>query len=164
MEPTSPVFPGFLRDLSPEGISRLGEQGLREHLLAQARAAHARHAPLTLERVAALLADPDCVRYPVRLVFEMGPMAPHQFAEPGPDPQEPAGPNRVLYLRPALKDKPEWVPLAVAYMIPVINYGDLIKDEHALMYGAVLLGLEEEEYYQRVCAMADGCGVVTPMD
>lgn len=159
MDSSPPNFPGFLRDLSPEAVVRLGEQGLREHLLAQARAARARHAPLTYERLSQLLADPDCVRHPVRLVFEMGLMAPHQFAEPGPDPQEPAGPGRVLYLRPALRDKPDSIPLAVAYLIPVINYGDLIKDEHALLYGAALLGLEEEEYYQQLCAMADACGV-----
>ncbi|MCX8155218.1 MAG: hypothetical protein N3J91_01995 [Verrucomicrobiae bacterium] len=159
MEQTPPGFPGFLRDLSPEAISRLGDQGLREHLLAQARAAHARHAPLTFEKLPQLLADPDCVRYPVRLMFEVGPMAPHQFAEPGPDPQEPAGPARVLYVRPTLWDKPDLLPLAVAYMIPVINYGELIKDDHALLYGAALLGLTEEDYYEQLCAMADACGV-----
>ncbi|WCJ61141.1 hypothetical protein NXS98_08465 [Fontisphaera persica] len=163
MEPQPPVFPGFLRDLSPEAVSRLGEQGLREHLLAQARAAHGRHAPLTFEKLPQLLSDPDCVRHPVRLVFDLGPMAPHQFAEPAPDPQEPAGPMRVLYLRPALRDKPDLVPLAVAYLIPVINYGELIKDEHALLYGATLLGLGEEEYYQQLCAMADACGVASTL-
>lgn len=161
MNQAMPEFPGFLRDLSPEAVTRLGEQGLREHLRAQARAAHARHAPVTFEKLPQLLADPDCLRYPVRVVFELGPMAPHQFAEPGPDPQEPAGSARVLYLRPALRDKPELTPLAVAYMIPVINYGDLIKDEHALLYGAELLGLEEEDYYQQLCAMADACGVAS---
>ncbi|MCX7868041.1 MAG: hypothetical protein N2438_13145 [Limisphaera sp.] len=154
-----PADAAALRRLSAEQLEALGQTSLREHLRAQAVVAHARYAPLTAENLPRFLRDPDCVRYPVRLVFEFGEMAAHQFAEPGMDFRDPTGQGRVLYLRPCLRERPEWVVLAVAYMIPVINYGPVITDEHCLLYGATLLGLMEEEFYRRVCEMADGCGV-----
>jgi len=104
------------------------------------------------------LGDRDCLRYPTRLVFEFGEMALHQFAQPALDPRDPEGKGRVLYLRPALRRQPERVVQAVAYMVPVINYGDAVSDHHCLAYGAVLLGLEQEEYYPQICALADGVG------
>ena len=33
---------------------------------------------------------------------------------------------------PLLRERPDLLPLAVAYMIPLINYGDIISDEHCL--------------------------------
>jgi hypothetical protein len=46
-------------------------------------------------------------------------------------------------------------------MVPVINYGEIIADEHCLLYAATLLGLMESEYYDRLCALADLCGAET---
>lgn len=147
-----------LRQLSAGQWEQLGRASLREHLLAQARVAHHRHAPLTAEKLAALLNDPECLRYPVRLVYETGEMAANQFAQPEVDWRSAEGRGRVLYLRPKLRERPDLLPLAVAYMIPVINYGDLVTDEHCLAFGATLLGLTEDEYYAQLCALADWAG------
>jgi hypothetical protein len=147
-----------LRRLSASELIRLGENSLREHVAAQAVVAHQRHAPLTFARLDALLSDPECLRYPTRLVFEFGEMAGHQFAEPGPDLRNPEQDGRVLYLRPLLRDRPDLALLAVAYMIPVINYGDIVTDEHCVRYGATLLGMMGEEFYDAVCRMADYVG------
>lgn len=150
--------PARLRRLSSEEWEALGQAALREHLHAQAVVAHAKYAPLTFEKLPRFLLDPDCLRYPVRLAFEFGEMAAHQFAEPGLDFRDPTGQGRVLYVRPCLRQRPDDVVAAVAYMVPVINYGPVIRDEHCLLYGATLLGLTEEEYYQRLCELADWCG------
>jgi hypothetical protein len=64
----------------------------------------------------------------------------------------------VLYLRPLLRERPDLVVLAVAYMIPLINYGEIISDAHCLRYGAALMGMMEDEYYEQVCALADFVG------
>jgi hypothetical protein len=64
----------------------------------------------------------------------------------------------VLYLRPRLCERPNLVVLAVASMIPLINCGEVISDEHCLRYGATLLGMMEEEYYREICALADWAG------
>ena len=136
----------------------LGQQSLREHLMAQAVVARHKHGPLTVDRLDALLHDPDCLRHPVRLVFEFGEMAMHQFAQPDIDWRNSELDGRVLYLRPLLRNRPDLLPLAVAYMIPLINYGDIITDEHCLAYGATLWGMMESEYYEQICALADVVG------
>ena len=148
----------FLRQLSSAELEDVGQQSLREHLLAQAIVAHQKHGPLTPENLDRLLNDPACVRYPTRLVFEYGEMAMHQFAQPDLDARNLEGNGRVLYLRPMLRDRPDFILLAVAYMIPTINYGDVIGDEHCLLYGATLLGLMEEEFYRQICTLADWVG------
>jgi hypothetical protein len=154
---TSPQSVDF-RKLSPAELEQLGQQSLREHLQAQAIVAHQKHGPLTFEKLDVLLRDPDCLRHPVRLVFEFGEMAMHQFAQPDVDWRNPEPDGRILYLRPLLRERPDLVVPAVAYMIPPINYGEIITDAHCLLYGATLLGMMEEEYYQRMCALADAVG------
>jgi hypothetical protein len=148
VNPSAPT--AELRKLSPAHLEQLGQASLREHLLAQAVVAHHKHAPLTAEGLRALLRDPECVRHPVRLVFEFGEMAMHQFAQPDVDWRNTDEDGRVLYLRPLLADRPDLLPLAVAYLIPLINYGEIITDEHCLLYGATLLGLMEVEYYLKL--------------
>lgn len=147
-----------LRKLSSAKFEQLGQDSLRHHLLAQAVVAHQKHHPLNPGNLEALLHDPDCLRYPVRLVFEYGEMAMHQFAHPDVDWQNRECDGRVLYLRPAITERPVLIRLAVAYMIPLINYGDIITDDHCLTYGATLLGMIENEFYRNVCDMADFLG------
>jgi hypothetical protein len=147
-----------LRKLSAEELEKLGQESLREHLLAQAAVAHQKYAPLTADKLEALLSDAECLRHPVRLVYEFGEMAMHQFAQPDLDWRDPEGKGRVLYLRPKLRERPDLLPLAVAYMVPLINYGEIINDAHCLAFGATLLGLTEEEYYAQLCALADLAG------
>lgn len=158
---TTALGTASLRKLSSAELEQLGQASLREHLVAQAIVAHQKHGPLTAAKLDALLHDPDCLRHPVRLVFEFGEMAMHQFAQPDVDWRNTERAGRVLYVRPRLKDRPDLLPLAVAYMIPVINYGDIVSDDHCLAYGATLLGLMEGEYHSRLCALADELGVET---
>jgi len=146
------------RNLSPEQLEQLGQESLRDHLLAQAVAAHQKHGPVSFDRLEGLLRDPRCLRYPVRLAYEFGAMAPHQFAQPELDPRNREQGGRVLYLHPRLREHPEKVVLAVAYMIPLVNYGDVISDDHCLAYGATLLGMMETEFYHAICALADLVG------
>lgn len=143
-----------IRRLSPQALEELGRSHLREHLLAQAMSAHLRHRPDDPQRLAELLADRDCLRHPVRIVYGWGDMAAHQFAEPGLDPDDPTGCSRVLHVRPVLQTRPDLVLIAVAYMIPVLNYGSIVGDEECLCFGATLLGRMEEEFYADVCRVA----------
>lgn len=147
-----------LRRMSAAELEKLGQDSLRDHILAQAVVAHQKHGPLTFNKLDRLLNDPECVRHPTRLVFEFGEMAMHQFAQPDVDWRNQENDGRVLYIRPLLRERPDLVVLAAAYMIPLINYGDIISDEHCLRYGAALLGLMEVEYYQQMCALADLVG------
>ena len=147
-----------LRKLTPEELEKLGQDSLREHLLAQAVVAHQKYAPITFLTLDALLHDSDCLRFPVRLIYEFGEMAMHQFAQPDRDWRNTDQNGRALYLRPMLREHPEKVVYAVAYMIPLINYDTIISDEHCLAYGATLMGMMEDEFYRKICELADLAG------
>jgi hypothetical protein len=53
------------------------------------------------------------------------------------------------------------VLLAVAYFIPLINYGDIVTDDLCLRYGAALLGMSPDDYYRRICDLAEKVGAET---
>lgn len=157
-ESNLPDFLAELRRMSTAELEDAGRRSLLEHVVAQAEVARAKHGPLADRGLDELLRDPACVRHPVRLVFEFGEMAMHQFGQPDLDWRDPEGAGRVLYLRPMLRDRPELIRLAVAYLLPLINYGDVVTDEICVRYGAALLGLAPEEYYRNICALADAVG------
>lgn len=158
---TTPPPTDSLRRLSAHELEQLGQQSLHDHLLAQAIVAHQKHSPINADTLDPLLHDPDCLRHPVRLVFEFGEMALHQFAQPDLDWRNTEQDGRVLYLRPVLRERPDLLPLAVAYMIPVINYGDIVTDAHCLRYGATLLGMLADDYYEQLCALSRFAGAET---
>lgn len=147
-----------LRRLSEAELTKLGEDSLLNHLRHQAVEARARHGGVNPGNLETFLNDRDCVRYPTRLVLEYGDMGLHQFAQPAPDVSSTDPDARVLYLRPVLGKRPDLVALAVSYMIPVLNFGRIITDEHCLEYGAALMGMNPEAYYDRVCELADFVG------
>ena len=64
----------------------------------------------------------------------------------------------MLCLRPILGRRPDLVALAVSYMIPVINYGRIVHDEHCLEYGSRLMRMDKEAYYRRICELAEFVG------
>lgn len=155
---TTTDFLAELRRLSTAELEQVGQRSLLDHVVAQAEVARAKHGPFTGERLEGLLQDPACLRHPVRLVFEFGEMAMHQFGQPDIDWRNFERDGRVLYLRPMLRDRPDLVLLAVAYLIPLINYGDVVTDEVCVGYGAALLGVAPEEFYRRICQLADTVG------
>lgn len=145
-----------LRRMSTEELIRVGEDSLLNRIREQAEEARARHGALSPSNMQTFLEDPDCLRYPTRLVLEYGEMGMHQFAQPEPDYRNPGG--CMLYVRPVLGQRPDLLALAVSYMIPVINYGEIIADRHCLAYGSTLMGLDQETYYERICEAADYTG------
>jgi len=113
-----------------------------------------------------MLDDRDVVRYPTELVFDAGPLQPHEFAYPQPVGFH-AGDGYALCIHPHFRPQREIWPLLIAYHIPVINYGPIADTTGAELYGATLLGLEVEAYYGALCELADdmqamhgdcGCG------
>jgi hypothetical protein len=142
-----------LRALGRAELARLGEESLRSHLVDMAILAHQLYAPVSGERLNELLANRNLVRYPVRLSFEVGSMASHQFAQP-----EATEDGFKLSLHPALKNRPADIAFAVAYFIPVMNFGSLIDDDHCLIYGATLHGMTIDAYYAELCRIANLVG------
>jgi hypothetical protein len=141
-----------------EDLQQEAEDALLAHMLERANAARARHGgafgPHNME---AVLLDGECVRFPSRIVYDDGPLEAHQFAQPEPDPANPAA--YLVHLRPKLAERPDLAALAVSYVIPLINYGAVARTRHVERYGARLMELSLDEYFARLCAMADWLGL-----
>ncbi len=147
------------RALSPEAQIKEGEDSLLAHILERGSLAHMKYPDLGMDSIDTFLSDCDCLRFPARYVYEFGSeMAPHQFAQPEPDFRSDHSGASVIYLRPVLRERPDFALLAVAYLIPLINYGEVVRDEHCSVYAGTLLGLTEEECYQRMLDIAAFCG------
>lgn len=133
-------------------------QALRGHVVELAHKARARHGPV-FDRAAldALLADGDCVRFGARIVFDASRLLPGEFAHAERRGEGP-GEGFDLVVHPRFEGRDADLPLLVAYHIVSINYLDVAAHEEAELYGAALLGLDVEDYYQRVCALADEVG------
>ena len=142
-----------LRALGRTELARLGEDSLREHLVDTAIVAHQPHAPLAGQQPHPLPNHRNLVRHPVRLVFEIGSMAGHQFAQPEPDDD-----GFKLSVHPDLRNSGTDLAMAVAYFVPVMNYGSLINDDHCLIYGATLFGMTLDAYYAELCRIASNIG------
>jgi hypothetical protein len=127
------------------------DAALFEHARFAAARARARlGSPLSAANLPAFLTDLQCLRYRTRLAFDRTGLEPHQFAQP-----ELQGNECCLHVDPHLKDKPDLLYLAVAYMAVVINYGDAATPELAELHGSLLTGLSQEDFYLKVSAIAD---------
>jgi hypothetical protein len=147
-----------LRRMSEAELSGIGEDSLKVRLQEQGAEARAKYGKLSAANLETFLSDTDCVRHPTRLILEYGEMGMHQFAHPDVDLRDETGRGRVIYIRPVLGKRPDLLALAVSYVIPVINYGDIIGDDHCQVYGASLMNMTEGEYYDAICGLADFVG------
>ena len=148
--------PEFDPEITPEGALR----AFHDHLIAKATAARLKYGLyIDAEAIVKMLDDREVVRYPTTLLFDASPLEAHEFAYPQPLGFHPSD-GFALCVHPAFRGQPENLPLLVAYHIPAINYGSMADAEGGELYGATLVGLTVEAYYQALCELADSIGAV----
>lgn len=132
-----------------------GYEALRAHIVNRAIACREKYGTdLTWDVVQRILVDGDFVRFPVQVAFSDEPLQRGEFAIPVPQ-GETAKDGFVLCIRPCFEgNEAALVPL-VLYHIPSINYLDIVTHVEAELFGAAMLGIEIDEYYERVCELAD---------
>ncbi|MCA9309946.1 MAG: hypothetical protein KDA21_02005 [Phycisphaerales bacterium] len=140
-------------------MTRLTEQdgrtALRTHVEQKASEARLRNGLyIDAEQIIRMLDDRAVVRYPVGIRFEAEPLEPGEFAWPMPLGDHPAA-GFCLFIHPWFESQPQVWPLLIAYHIPTINYGDIASHQDAELYGATLLGMSPDEYYQAICELVD---------
>ncbi len=132
-----------------------GHRSLIDHAVSKAVAARARFGPeIGMAEIRAMLQDTNCVRYPTHLAFDTVGIDPGMFAYAQQCGSVP-GDGFVLHVHPHFQNRPEDLPALIAYHLVVINYGEIANASVAESFGAALLGLELEDYYQRLCGLAD---------
>jgi len=133
-------------------------QSLNAHVAEKGAEVRARYGPrLGWGGLQRLLQDRAQVRYPCDLVFDAAPLRPGEFAHPvarGERPEE----GFTLFVHPVFMAQPDEVPLLALYQLVLVNYGGFASPDDAETYGAAALGLSRDEYYQRLCALADQVG------
>ncbi len=137
-----------------------GKRSLVEHAAGKAYEARQEYGirllpGLPLESLYALLEDRRFVRYPLRLFFAGEPLLEGEFAfiqavESG----NPAS-GFVLTVHPAFEGNDAVLPMLVAYHLVCVNYGDIAGSDAAEAFGATLMGMETEDYYQQLCQITD---------
>ena len=138
-------------DLTPEK----GLDALRDHLVERAMNTRVRRGfYIDTSVIVAMLSDTEAVRYPTNIVFDDTMLEQGEFAFPSAN--EPGAPYAfTLYIHPWFEQQEEILPLLIAYHIPTINYGEIITHDEAELYGATLLGLDVDTYYNALCELVD---------
>ncbi|MHC5001745.1 MAG: hypothetical protein ACYTJ0_01340 [Planctomycetota bacterium] len=136
-----------------------GREALRDHLVAKAIEARQTYGPeIDAPAILAMLDDRTVVRYPTGLRFDAEPLEPGEFAWAAPLGGHPEQ-GYCLVVHPCFEDRPDVLPMLVAYHLPDINYGEVVTAADAELFAATLLGLEVEAYYGMLCTLVDGMGV-----
>ena len=143
---------------------QLGEQDAREslnaHVAARGAGIYDKYGPqIGWKELARILADRSCVRYPCEIVFDASPLEPGEFAHPIPKGSRPED-GFVMHVHPFFMTQLDEVPLLVLYQLVLVNYGEFVTPDDAEAFGACAMGLPQEDYYARLCALADqvsGC-------
>ena len=101
-----------------------------------------------------MLDDRSVVRYPTGVRFDAEPLQPGEFAVAMPIGDRPED-GYCLFVHPHFERHKDIWPLLIAYHIVDINYGEMATHEEAELFGATLLGLEVDAYYEALCELAD---------
>jgi hypothetical protein len=101
-----------------------------------------------------ILDDREIVRYPVGVRFDALELEPGEFANLvalGEHPRQ----GFCLFVHPSIELRRDLWPLVLAYYVPPVNYGEIADAEECELFGAALLGMDIEEYYERLCSLSD---------
>jgi hypothetical protein len=139
-----------------------GNEALREHIAVKAHEARLRYGLyIDAETMYRILDDRKVCRFPVGVRFDTEQLEPGEPAYPMPLGERPTE-GFCLFVHPVFEDQPDLIPLIVAYYIAAMNYGEIVTREEAELFGATLLGLEIDTYYQAMCEIADSLPSATP--
>jgi hypothetical protein len=134
---------------------------LNAHVAAKGAELRAKYGPVIgWNELQLILADRTCVRYPCALEFNAAPLRAGEFAHPVAKGERPED-GFTMFVHPFFMTHLPEVPWLVLYQLVLVNYGEFASAEDALTFGAAALGLDEDEYFERLCELADpisGCG------
>jgi hypothetical protein len=135
------------------------KQSLNAHVAAKGAEIFEKYGPhIGLTELRIILQDRACVRYPCELVFDSAHLNPGEFAFPAPNGDKPEE-GFTLYVHPIYMTQLADVPLLALYQLVTVNYGEFASAEDAETFASHALGIHPDEYYERLCALADELGV-----
>ena len=126
-----------------------------QHAAAKAAEIRERYGPdIDYAAVLRMLEDRRCIRYPVRIQFVDDGIEPGMFAKTEPV-SEIRDDGYVISVHRSFEDRPDVLPALILYQSVLVNYGDLATAVDAELFGSGVLGLERDDYYERIVALTD---------
>src|ERR1043166_1967340 len=101
-----------------------------------------------------ILADRTVARYPCEILFDSSALLEGEFAHPFPNSARPEDGFKI-HVHPIFMTQLEIVPMLVLYQLVLVNYGEFASPDDAEIFGANALGMDKEDYYNRICELAD---------
>ncbi|MES9939469.1 MAG: hypothetical protein ABW104_15520 [Candidatus Thiodiazotropha sp. 6PLUC2] len=101
-----------------------------------------------------MLEDRKSVRYPVKLMFVSEGIEPGMFARTEPVSENPED-GYTIMVHNYFENRHDDLPLLILYQLVLVNYGDLATANDAEIFGATILGMNRETYYERIAALVD---------
>jgi len=110
---------------------------------------------MDLKKFEVLLQDRKFIRYPTTLQFDSSLLEEGEaaFAQPLEEGNPKAG--YVIAVHPSLQHDEASAVMVAAYQLVLINYGDIADHEAAEHFGSILMGMDVESYYQKMCNITD---------
>jgi len=133
-------------------------ESLSSHVAAKGSEIREKYGPsIGWKEIHLILEDRACVRYPCEIVFDGGPLYPGEFAHPiakGDHPED----GFLMHIHPFFMTQPDRLAYLICYQLVLVNYGGFASPDDAETFGAAVLGMEKDEYYQILCQIADQIG------
>jgi hypothetical protein len=131
------------------------KQSLNSHVASKGEEIRARYGPhIGSQELAAMFQDRTAVRYPCEIVFDAAPLLEGEVAHALPNGDDPEAGFKIC-VHPFFSTQPDRVLYLVLYQLVLVNYGPFASADDAETFGASVLGLSKEEYYQALCELAD---------
>ncbi len=122
----------------------------------EARQAYGEGEPgMSMANLEVLLQDRKFIRYPVSISFDTASLDEGEAAYPHPIEENNPKAGFVMFVHPSLQGDDEAVASVVAYQLVAINYGDIAEHEAAEHFGSILMGMDVETYYKKMCSITD---------
>jgi hypothetical protein len=142
-------------------IKQLGIEDARDslnsHVALKARQIRDKYGPhFGWNELMTLFQDTEFVRYPCEIVFDEKRLLEGEFACALARSDNPLdGYN--IHVHPYFATQLSKVVWMALYHLVVVNYGDFASADDAETFGAGVLGISKDEYYQELCELADSC-------
>lgn len=136
-----------------------GQQSLVGHAAQkayEARQVYGEGGPgMSMKNLEVLLQDKKFIRYPVRIGYDASLLQEGETAYPHPIEEGNPKSGFLMAVHPALQGDDDAVAMVVAYQLVAVNYGDIAEQEAAEHFGSILMGMDVESYYRRMCQITD---------
>ena len=134
------------------------KQSLNEHVAAKGAEIRAKFGPnIGWSELLQILEDRECVRYPCEIAFDESQLEPGEFAHPMPKGDKPED-GFTIFVHPAFKLQLREIPLLVLYQLVLVNYGAFASPDDAETFGAAVIGISKDDYYDTLCELANQIG------